>query len=268
MVKRTTWIFHDTITAAEVEIYGSDLFTCADNNVYKAISFSAAPNMSYTNNVGGTGKRVYKNGAWVSSEYKEVTFMREPDYYYPDEATFMTWLEANATQIPINDPRLTVSRFDLEDLADAIRSRTGGSSPLVFPAGFVSGIESIGDQASFLVDAPAQLDQYSSCTVDAKSYEFYPAVSTYSGDAVLSSSFKNSVIDYVYYLESVELRDATTGEAIPTSDAMCAVIMKRVGTPNTTCEYQLIIVNNTLSTMTVKFYKHYKAYGIHLTVPE
>ena len=32
---------------------------------------------------------------------------------------------------------------DLEDIADAIRAKSGGSSPLAFPAGFISEIESI-----------------------------------------------------------------------------------------------------------------------------
>lgn len=45
------------------------------------------------------------------------------------------------TQMAYIDARQLDS--DLEDVADAIRAKSGGSSPLAFPAGFISEIVSI-----------------------------------------------------------------------------------------------------------------------------
>lgn len=103
----------------------------------------------------GNGFTAYNgdNGGWGNYGYcKEITFVSEPDSYYPDETTFMTWLQANATKQSDN---FMISRSDLMDIADAIRAKVGGNEMIAFPDGYVDSIEGIEAIRDSTLDATA-----------------------------------------------------------------------------------------------------------------
>lgn len=146
-LKGTTWTFNDVITEdPEIEIIGLDLFKDPTRKMYKALSFLGTSDLRYSYNTKAavaSGKKVFKDGAWVGNDYKTITFINEPSTILPDETSFMTWLRANATQTSTEDTFYSVSKSEMEYIADTIRGRTGGLEKLTFPDGYASAIRGL-----------------------------------------------------------------------------------------------------------------------------
>ena len=85
---------------------------------------------------------------------------------------------------------------DLEDVADAIRAKSGGSSQLAFPAGFVSEIGSIPTGGGISTEY-TYLDTFNitedvhQLTIDISSYDY--------GEYLLSINATGTGADYIYF---------------------------------------------------------------------
>jgi len=149
----TTWRFRDEVQFAAYAIgvnyvLGSDteapLFSCngVDYQVmyigttYDGLKFGTAASTSEDLTV------VYA-GSWINEAYRTVTFKETLSSYTfrTSEANFINWLKNNAVRQ--GQEVYKVYEDQIQDIADAIRGKTGGSSPITFPAGFVSAIGNI-----------------------------------------------------------------------------------------------------------------------------
>ena len=88
------------------------------------------------------------NSTWANSKYRTITFINDLDLagsLLPSSVgeQFELWLNTNAVQIADPYASYVVLGSDLISIADAIRAKSGGSSDLVFPAGFISGVDDI-----------------------------------------------------------------------------------------------------------------------------
>lgn len=84
---------------------------------------------------------------WTNNAYKTITFIDEPNDFGPNEEIALAWLNMNATKQP-DLPKYLVKGNDLQNIANVIREKTRGSSPLSFPDDFVNGILNIGANSS------------------------------------------------------------------------------------------------------------------------
>ena len=153
MLKGTTWLFNSTLDLTTNPpptgyLFSNDngLFTC-DSVTYTTISFLTAMGSSIIEEVDYISSQssvtVYTS-SWANSKYKTITFIDEIDGIFPDGvlAQFETWLKSNATKTDDENSYL-VSGDSLISIANAIRSKSGGTSPLSFPYGFQSGLYDI-----------------------------------------------------------------------------------------------------------------------------
>ena len=85
---------------------------------------------------------VYTSGAWVNSAYRTVYFIDGTDI---DDPYVIDWVELSGTQIDVDIEAVNTDALDsaLLGVADAIRAKSGGSSGLAFPAGFITEIGNI-----------------------------------------------------------------------------------------------------------------------------
>lgn len=90
--------------------------------------------------------KVYESGDWVDEGYKTITFDENEE---PIGGDFETWFNAVYEEVT-DDEVYLVRRSELEDVADAIRAKSGTSGELEFPSEFVSEIGNIGGMPSFL----------------------------------------------------------------------------------------------------------------------
>lgn len=67
---------------------------------------------------------VYRDGAWVDPKYKVIVFTKDPETIYPDQETFMTWIEENAAAMVDLDKLLTLdgAKVLYNDLRDRIEA--------------------------------------------------------------------------------------------------------------------------------------------------
>ena len=72
----------------------------------------------------GAGMPVYKDGAWIDDQYKVIVFRKDPETIYPDEETFMAWIEENAAAMVDLDKLLTLDGAQVlyNDLRDRIEA--------------------------------------------------------------------------------------------------------------------------------------------------
>ena len=85
---------------------------------------------------------VYTSDAWVNSAYRTVYFIDGTDI---DDPYVIDWVELSGTQIDVDVEAVNADALDgaLKGVAEAIRTKGGTSSGLVFPGGFVTAIENI-----------------------------------------------------------------------------------------------------------------------------
>ena len=93
---------------------------------------------------------------WRSDAYRIIAFVDEPE---SDKEIFETWLSNNASPYVPSESNYVVSGDSLSDIADAIRTKTGDSSELVFPSGFISAIDGITTLGEGTQDANATSDK-------------------------------------------------------------------------------------------------------------
>ena len=85
---------------------------------------------------------VYTNSAWINSAYRTIYFIDGADIANTD---VIDWLELSGTQIDVDIEAVNTDALDsaLLGVADAIRAKSGGSTSLTFPGGFVTEIGNI-----------------------------------------------------------------------------------------------------------------------------
>lgn len=147
----TTWVFNDSISLDDIADRRINVtFTCQEDgdphNFYGFYASGLNPSvleLSYLLSQ-NSGETVYyaSMNHWTDDYLKTVTFTGEPSS--EDAAVLVAWLQANAK---LNLPSYIVGGNNLRDVADAIREKINSQSQLVFPAGFVTGINSIETKA-------------------------------------------------------------------------------------------------------------------------
>ena len=129
-LKGTTWKFNEVLSISSnlsASINSDDLFIIGDA-VYTSLSTYIRSEESELNvmySSGGTisGETAYKkSSSGVSSWFLDrvITFVDEPTNFSPDESTFITWFEANATQL---GPSKLVETIGLELMYQDLRDR-------------------------------------------------------------------------------------------------------------------------------------------------
>ena len=85
---------------------------------------------------------VYSNNAWTATTYRTVYFVDGVDI---DDQDLIMFIEQSATEIPIETKLVNATALDsnLGAIATAIRSKTGDSSTIQYPDGFITQIGSI-----------------------------------------------------------------------------------------------------------------------------
>ena len=141
----TTWTFNsDANMASGVRGTNAPLtkinsFT-SNGTTYSMISYEIGKSDDYV--LYGTTRVCYGYNAswnWYDDSFKTITINSIAS---GSESALETWLESNATQVIAIVDYVTTNQ-ELESVADAIRSKGGTSSPLVYPTGFVSAINAI-----------------------------------------------------------------------------------------------------------------------------
>ena len=142
----TTWLLNaqpDTSVRITPSVGSGHLFI--SNGIYYGKMDIVSPTILYGH---GTDDSVYDSSGtasftgWRAEVYRIVAFVDEPE---TDKSAFETWLTNNAVPYTPPSGNYIVSGNDLGDIADAIRAKTGSSSDLEFPTGFINGIGSIGN---------------------------------------------------------------------------------------------------------------------------
>ena len=83
--------------------------------------------------------KAYDSQDWEDVGYRTITFAEGEE---PISGDFETWFNAVYEEVTEDEVYL-VRRSELEDVADAIRAKSGTQSELEFPSGFVSEIGNI-----------------------------------------------------------------------------------------------------------------------------
>ena len=143
----TSWQFKNELNAqgyisvSAINDNGT-LFTSNGNN-YDCLAFGYSSSNGTKLYFRATGEQsmtvVYDSNGWSNSAYKQITFSAEPTDF-SDEDDFMDLLESNTVSQEQGTQNYIVSGDDLTAIADAIRAKSGGNSPLEFPSGFNTAI--------------------------------------------------------------------------------------------------------------------------------
>lgn len=147
----TTWVFksEEEITiGGEGNVITYNISFTSNNKSYIKMQMVNDMGDRFIDYFYGSGSAQYDSafvGDWTDNSYKTINITGGTDV---TNATLISWLEANATQQvePVAVTKLvnaTELDSNLTSVANAIRAKSGGSSPLAFPAGFVSEIQSI-----------------------------------------------------------------------------------------------------------------------------
>lgn len=83
--------------------------------------------------------KVYESGDWIDEGYRTITFAEGEE---PISGDFETWFNAVYEEVTEDEVYL-VRRSELEDVADAIRAKSGTSGELEFPSEFISDLNNI-----------------------------------------------------------------------------------------------------------------------------
>lgn len=145
-IKNTICTFNDSITLPSSTISltvddSTSFFEC-DGKKWSRIGIGSSIGIQFYRKYNGSQTEylyAYRNGAWGSDEYKQISIFSEQNQ---STEAFEEWIKSNGTITRF--PTYAVSGYDLFNIASAIRAKTGGSSSLAFPNDFISGIESIG----------------------------------------------------------------------------------------------------------------------------
>ena len=100
----TTWVFKNEITLTGAS--GASICRRSDNSelfVSNGVARKAIERFDYGiryTNVNGGNTVVYvpDSGGWDNEALKTITFTSEPNVFYQNESTFISWLEANAVK--------------------------------------------------------------------------------------------------------------------------------------------------------------------------
>lgn len=134
----TTWVFKDTLTkyTGSTVSLRFNSFSISFNSLL--FSGSSIWRMEYHND--STTTSVYvSNSGWVNDGWKTITITGGNG---ATSSNFITWLEANATQV--QDVVLyTTTTEELTAIANAIRNKTGSQSNIEYPDGFITEISNL-----------------------------------------------------------------------------------------------------------------------------
>lgn len=132
-----TWVLNETIPKKKVDTLWE--FNFESNKIaFDGIKFYINSNVmtiAYTKNKSST--IVYDSSetpTWIKPVYRTITFTEIPS------SSILYWLNNNATLI-INEYLTT--NVDLLTLANAIRSKTGGTAEIAYPNGYVTEINKL-----------------------------------------------------------------------------------------------------------------------------
>ena len=171
MLKGTVWHFNSTIDTTSIwnslPFTNMDgLFTC-DGVQYKQLmgeelideQGTKPGSIDYINPDLHDGEMVYiidsdigGNVGWQNEAFRTIAFINEP---VANGSALEAWLNENAVISADPYASYVVTGTALSSIADAIRAKTGDSSELTFPTGFVDAIESIRGLKELTADANA-----------------------------------------------------------------------------------------------------------------
>lgn len=145
-----TWLLNETLKQPSSPIsdieFISNVKTC--NNIM--VEFVGTKNQ-YLTYLGSDGSiyHVYNfsDNTWTDEAYRTVVFETPPAN--PDA---LTWLKANATRAA---NKYLTTDVELSTVADAIRTKTGGTIELAYPDGYVNEINKLSDTSTDTVSAAA-----------------------------------------------------------------------------------------------------------------
>ena len=147
----TTWTFKNAISlptnqniecAPEWELA---FFVIQLNNGSKYAYISINSSIIQYGQLGSGPLTVYQSGSWVDNAFKTITFIEEPTFKSNNTYIYsagLSWFQANATQT-FQASQYLVQASQLTSIANAIRAKTGGTTSLAFPVGFISAIGEI-----------------------------------------------------------------------------------------------------------------------------
>lgn len=128
-----TWTWNETITTPEKTL-SIDISFTSNGVAYTSIGLNANGFNTIAYKNPPASLIAYGGGAWKNDAYRTVVFNTNPT------GDLLAFLQANAVKQPTD---YLTTDVDLSKVADAIRSKTGGTDALVFPDGFVTAIGNI-----------------------------------------------------------------------------------------------------------------------------
>ena len=136
-----TWIIKDTAPVDEASWPLSvDIAFTSHGNYYTGIeigSFPAGNFLRYTTEGGAIDIASFTDGSpfvWYDDAYKTLVFDTAPT------GDLLTWLQKNADKY---DQEYLTRKSELTSIANAIRNKSGITSQLIYPDGFISTINAI-----------------------------------------------------------------------------------------------------------------------------
>lgn len=171
MLKGTVWHFNSTIDTTNIwnslPFTNMDgLFTC-DGVQYKQLmgeelideQGTKPGSIDYINPDSHDGEMAYiidsdigGNVGWQDESFRTITFINEP---VANGSALEAWLNENAVISADPYASYVVTGTALLSIADAIRAKTGDSSELTFPTGFVDAIDGLTTLEQDTADATA-----------------------------------------------------------------------------------------------------------------
>ena len=125
----TTWLFKDTpsLTSCGCSATGNLFFTGISNNISILVDSST---ICYTT-ITDVEEPVYDTSSdgWQDNALKIISFISEPTTFTPNENTFITWLEANATKQEKNLIDVVDAKILYDDLRERIDTKASIDNP-------------------------------------------------------------------------------------------------------------------------------------------
>lgn len=144
------FVFDDNPSGVVYDVDGTKFtsYGLSENEYYRKIAWDG-DYLEFISDFLVSSPTVYSvSGAgWTDERFKTIEFLEGEVLSDEDYA----WMETMGEFVEVVEDELyLVTREELEDVADAIRAKSGTQSELEFPSGFVTEIQNIPGQISWL----------------------------------------------------------------------------------------------------------------------